>query len=97
MWGYRPGAKPNDINRIREMVEQGCEADQISRALLINEKCVSSFVEHFKRIKNKVITEKPYEPDHAIKGSAPDAMSDDLANKHGRKRLVDKLEGLSLP
>ena len=51
MFGYRQGAKQNDINKIREMCAAGKTAEEISRALMVELSCVQSFVKKF--------TEKP--------------------------------------
>ena len=44
----KPGANVKDQNAIRKLMKAGKTVKQISKELQIEEKCVKSFVEHFK-------------------------------------------------
>lgn len=53
MQGYKHGASINDRNAIKRMQQEGKTSAEISRALLIIEPCVASFMAPPKKAKPK--------------------------------------------
>lgn len=47
MRGYRTGCKKNETFKIKQMALEGKTVEEISRALLVDPKCIQSFYDHY--------------------------------------------------
>lgn len=77
MFGYRKGAKQENINDIRRLNAEGYSVDEISRQIMVDRDCVQNFVNHFnEKDAPKIVAESLASVDESNQDAGVDHASD---------------------
>ena len=90
MFGYKTGAKQEDVNSIRRLTDEGKSPEEISRALMIVLPCVQSFAARHRAATSKHVNPEPVVKAEEVNEVEPVQEADEEGDQESAPRRVGR-------